>query len=152
MFWMWTRSASPSWERGCPGTPVRRFTNTSPAASAQTAENRANSGANIYVYPNPATRDALEEFQQLNPNADDPTGVKVCFANLPMAQNTIKIFSLNGDLIETIEHDGTTGFGEACWNLVSRNGQEIVSGIYLYSVQSNDDQFDDFIDKFVVIR
>jgi hypothetical protein len=137
---------------GLAGDPGSSFTNTSPGSKAQTAEERARNGANVYVYPNPATRDALEEFQELRPNADDPTGVKVCFANLPQASNKIEIYSLNGDLIETIEHDGTTGYGEACWNLVSRNGQEIVSGIYLYSVQSSDDRFDDFIGKFVVIR
>ena len=78
--------------------------------------------------------------------------MKVCFANLPQASNKIEIYSLNGDLIETIDHDGNSGYGEACWNLVSRNGQEIVSGIYLYSVQASDDRFDDFIGKFVVIR
>ncbi len=137
---------------GLSGDPGSSFTNTSPGAKAQTAEERARNGANIYVYPNPATREALEEFQELNPNADDPTGVKICFANLPEAVNKVEIFSLNGDLIQTIDHDGTTGFGEACWNLVSRNGQEIVSGIYLYSVQTSDDAFDDFIGKFVVIR
>ena len=137
---------------GLAGDPGSSFINTSPGAKAQTAAERARNGANVYVYPNPATREALEVFQELRPNADDPTGVKVCFANLPAAQNKIDIFSLNGDLIETIDHDGTNGFGEACWNLVSRNGQEIVSGIYLYSVQSTDDRFDDFIGKFVVIR
>ncbi|HPF34542.1 MAG TPA: hypothetical protein P5571_03110 [Candidatus Krumholzibacteria bacterium] len=137
---------------GLVGDPGSSFVDISPGATAQTAEERAREGVNIYVYPNPATRDALEEFQELNPNEDDPTGVRVCFANLPMARNTIEIYSLNGDLIQTIDHDGTDGFGEACWNLVSRNGQEIVSGIYLYSVQSSDSRFDDFIGKFVVIR
>jgi hypothetical protein len=137
---------------GLVGDPGSSFTFTNPGVTAQTAEERDRNGVNIYVYPNPATRDALEEFQRFNPNADDPTGVRVCFANLPAAVNVIDIFSLNGDLIETINHDGRYGYGEACWNLVSRNGQEIVSGIYLYSVQSSDNRFDDFIGKFVVIR
>jgi len=104
------------------------------------------------MYPNPATREALEEFQQFFPNADDPTGIRVCLANLPASQNVIKIYTLDGDLVETLNHDGESGFGEVCWNLVSRNGQEVVSGIYLYSVESQDNRFDDFIGKFVVIR
>ncbi len=137
---------------GLSGDPGSSFIDTSPGAEAQTPEERSSQGTNIYVYPNPATRDALADFQELNPNADDPTGVRVCFANLPLARNTIKIFSLNGDLIQTISHDGTGGYGEACWNLISRNGQEIVSGIYLYVVKSDDGAFDDFIGKFVVIR
>lgn len=137
---------------GLAGDPGSSFTNTTPGSQAQTPEERESKGTNIYAYPNPATRDALAEFQELNPNADDPTGVRVCFANLPLARNTIKIFSLNGDLIQTVDHDGTTDYGEACWNLVSRNGQEVVSGIYLYVVQSDDGAFDDFIGKFIVIR
>ena len=35
---------------------------------------------------------------------------------------------------------------------MSRNGQEVVSGIYLFAVQSDDKQFDDFVGKFVVVR
>ena len=137
---------------GLVGDPGSAFTYTNPGATAQTAAERKRDGANIYVYPNPATRAALAEFQQFNPNADDPTGVRVSFANLPAAHNTIKIFTLDGDLVQTIDQDGTTGYGEASWNLVSRNGQEVVSGIYLFSVQSDDKRFDDFIGKFVIIR
>ncbi len=137
---------------GQSGDPSSSFTNASPAKRAQTAEERAALGANIFAYPNPATRDALATFQPLFPNADDPTGVRVNFANLPQAQNTIEIYTLSGDLVETIVHDGTTGYGEASWNLISRNGQEIVSGIYLFVVHSDDDRFEDFIGKFVVVR
>ncbi|MHB8078694.1 MAG: EF-hand domain-containing protein [Candidatus Krumholzibacteriia bacterium] len=136
---------------GQSGDAGSSFQNTVPAALAQTAEERSRIGANIYVYPNPATRDALAPMQLL-PNADDPTGVRIIFANLPAARNTIKIFTEDGDLVQTIEHDGTTGYGQASWNLVSRNGQEIVSGIYLYAVQSADSRFKDFIGKFVVVR
>jgi hypothetical protein len=137
---------------GLVGDPGSSFTHTTPGTNAQTAEERARTGANIYVFPNPATREALEEFQELNPNGNDPTGVRVSFTNLPMARNKIKVFTASGDLVQTIEHDGTDGIGHMSWNLMSRNGQEIVSGIYLYAVQSDDGRFDDFIGKFVVIR
>jgi hypothetical protein len=137
---------------GLVGNPGSSFTHTTPGTIAQTAEERARTGANIYVFPNPATREALEEFQELNPNGDDPTGVRVSFTNLPMARNKIKVFTASGDLVQTIEHDGTDGIGHMSWNLMSRNGQEIVSGIYLYAVQSDDGRFDDFIGKFVVVR
>ncbi len=137
---------------GLVGDPGSSFTHTNPGSNAQSAAERERDGANIFVYPNPATREALEEFQQFSPNSDDPTGVRVNFTNLPFAHNTVKIFTLDGDLVETIEHDGTGGYGETSWNLVSRNGQEVVSEIYLFTVQSDDDRFDDFIGKFVVIR
>jgi hypothetical protein len=74
------------------------------------------------------------------------------FANLPKAKNRIKIFTVDGDLVADIEHDGREGYGQASWNLVSRNGQEIVSGMYLYAVQSDDSRFEDYVGKFVIIR
>ena len=137
---------------GLVGDPGSSFSNTVPGATAQTAAEREQYGVNIYVYPNPATRDALAEYQQLNPNGDDPTGVRVTFTNLPMAHNTIKIYTVSGDLVQTLDHNGLDGSGSVSWNLMSRNGQEIVSGVYLYSVESDDGSFENFIGKFVVVR
>jgi hypothetical protein len=137
---------------GLIGDPGSSFQHSVPGSQAQTAEERARNGANIYVYPNPATREALAEYQELNPNGDDPTGVRVTFTNLPQAMNTIMIYTVSGDLVQTISHDGANGEGHVSWNLMSRNGQEIVSGVYLYSVQTDDSAFEDFIGKFVVVR
>jgi hypothetical protein len=137
---------------GLAGDPGSSFANTTPGAESQTPEERARDGANIYVYPNPATRDALAEYQELNPSGDDPVGTRVTFTNLPQAINTIKIYTASGDLVTTLSHDGTRGSGHISWNLMSRNGQEIVSGIYLYSVESDNSAFDTFVGKFVVVR
>jgi hypothetical protein len=137
---------------GLVGDPGSSFSNTQPGAKSQTAEEREKFGVNIYVFPNPATRDALAEYQQLFANGDDPTGVRVTFTNLPAAANTIKIYTVSGDLVQTISHDGTTGTGHVSWNLMSRNGQEIVSGVYLYSVESDDGRFENYVGKFVVVR
>jgi hypothetical protein len=137
---------------GQSGDPGSSFTSTVPGTDAQTAEERKRQGVNIYVYPNPATRDALDDFQPFYPNGEDPTGVRVVFANLPMAKNKISIFTLDGDLVAEVEHDGRDGYGQASWNLMSRNGQEVVSGIYLYVVASEDNRFEDFIGKFVIVR
>lgn len=119
---------------------------------AQTVQERDLRGANIYVSPNPATREALEEFQARSPSAADPTGARVMFNNLPLARNTIRIFTLAGDLIQTIPHDGAVEGGAAFWNLMSRSGQEVVSGVYLFSVHSDEQGFEPFRGKFVVIR
>lgn len=119
---------------------------------AQSVRERAAKGANIYVYPDPATREALEEFQSREPSAKNPTGVHVTFNNLPLAHNTIRIFTIAGDLLQTIEHDGFSEGGSAVWNLMTRNGQEIVSGVYLFSVHSSEEGFEPFRGRFVVIR
>ncbi len=137
---------------GLVGDPGSSFSHTVPGAKSQTAAERERDGVNIYVFPNPATRDALHEYQELFPNGDDPTGVRVTFTNLPAARNTISIYTVSGDLVQTIHHDGSGGVGHTSWNLMSRNGQEIVSGVYLYSVQADDDRFEDYVGKFVVVR
>jgi hypothetical protein len=132
--------------------PGNNFQTAIPAPVGQTPEQRARQGNNIYVFPNPATRQALAEFQKQPPSFNDPTGERVMFNNLPAALNTISIFTASGDLVQKIFHDGIKDGGGAFWNLVSRNGQEVVSGIYLYIVQSNDSRFEDFQGRFVVIR
>jgi hypothetical protein len=64
----------------------------------------------------------------------------------------IRIYTLAGDLVEEIPFDGTSGAGTVAWDLVSRNGQDVASGVFLYSVEAQDEAFDRFIGKFVVIR
>jgi hypothetical protein len=137
---------------GLGGDPSSSFAHTTPGSVAQTAEQRARDGLNIYVYPNPATRDALEEYQEFYPSGDDPTGVRVTFTNLPRARNKVSIYTVSGDLVQSLNHDGSDGVGHISWNLMSRNGQEIVSGIYLYTVESDDSRFEDYVGKFVVVR
>lgn len=112
----------------------------------------------------------------LTPNATDPTGTHIDFFGLPNEQWTIKIFTLGGDLTATLKSDDavnastrtlvvvdsnnrphsnvtrqqdTASDGQARWNLISRNGQDVVSGIYLFTVESRKG-----IErgKFVIIR
>jgi len=136
---------------GQEGAPVNNFVPTLPGPGAQTREGRAEEGAQIYAVPNPATRESLDSFSALHPNADDPTGWRIEFRNLPAARNLIRVFTLAGDLVAEIEHDGSAGYGSASWNLVSRNGQQVVSGIYLYSVESADASFRTFVGRFVIL-
>jgi hypothetical protein len=131
--------------------PEANFASTTPAFAPQTPADREYYGTNIFVYPNPVTREALAEFDQQSPSAANVTGSQIVFANLPAARNLITIYTAAGDLVDTIEHDGTSEGGGAHWNLMSRNGQEIVSGIYLYAVRSDDGRFEDFVGRFVVI-
>jgi hypothetical protein len=54
--------------------------------------------------------------------------------------------------VETLYHDGAGGNGTLPWNMVSRNGQGIASGVYLFSVEPEDGRFRRVVGKFVVIR
>ena len=99
--------------------------------------------SNVYVFPNPYRNDAgyrvlgLEGRGQEERSRDRVR--KVTFANLP-AKCTIKIFSLDGDLIREIRHDfdesdPNSSYHE--WDLVSRNIQLVVSGLYYWVVEDN---------------
>jgi hypothetical protein len=56
-------------------------------------------------------------------------------------------------LVEELPFDGTGGQGTIKWDLVSRNGQDVTSGVYLYSIETDTNAaFKRKIGKFVVIR
>jgi hypothetical protein len=54
--------------------------------------------------------------------------------------------------VKEISFDGRNGNGTVPWDLVSRNGQDVTSGVYLYTVEADDPQFKRFIGKFVIVR
>jgi len=100
----------------------------------------------ITVVPNPYVGGASWD---LIPSDIDPTGTKIGFFGLPKCKSTLRIFSLSGDLIREIPHDGSTGNGTIYWNMVTRNGQDVVGGVYLYSVDSD---WGTYVGKFIIIR
>ena len=79
----------------------------------------------VWVVPNPFRQDAPWDRA---PVPGDAFTRHVDFMGLPRALSKIRIYTLAGDLVQTITHDGTGGDGEAAWNLISRNGQDIESG------------------------
>lgn len=104
------------------------------------------SGSGAWVVPNPYYGHAAWERQ---PVPGDAFTKHIDFFGLPRARCTIKIFTLAGDLVRALDHDGTSGAGEASWDLISRNGQDVESGIYLFSVDS---KLGHQVGRFVVIR
>ena len=119
--------------------------------SAQGATSNA-----VYVVPNPYRGNAQWD---LTPNASDPTGTHVDFFNMPPGHWTLRIFTISGDLVQTLRSSDlmvngkpqqeTPTDGQATWNLISRNGQDVASGIYLFSVESDLGRSQG---KFVLIR
>jgi hypothetical protein len=111
--------------------------------AATAAEAAAPNEGKVFVVPNPYRGGAAWD---LEPSPSDPTGTHVDFLNLPPAPWTLRIFTVAGDLVQTIRPDDlqTNGRpqtegpedGQASWNLISRNGQDVTSGIYLFSVES----------------
>ncbi len=89
--------------------------------------------AKFTIVPNPYRGAAGWD---LTPNASDPTGTKIGFFGLPRGHSTIKIYTLFGDLVQTLEHDGGDGNGGTYWDLRTRSGQDAVSGVYIVRVVS----------------
>lgn len=85
--------------------------------------------SNIYVVPNPYVAYSSSE----NPGR---TQIKrgereLQFRNLP-PQCTIRIYTLTGELVDTIEKDDNGSI--AYWNLLSSEGMRISYGVYIYHV------------------
>jgi hypothetical protein len=59
------------------------------------------------------------------------------FIHLP-DRALIRIYSLSGVLVAVIAHNDLTGGGEATWDLKSRNGKYVASGVYFYFVETAD--------------
>ncbi|MBZ0183065.1 MAG: T9SS type A sorting domain-containing protein [Melioribacteraceae bacterium] len=68
------------------------------------------------------------------------------FTNLP-SECTIKIYTIDGDLVKTIEH--TSGTGTAFWDIRSEYNQLIATGVYFYHVSS---KYGEKIGKFAIVR
>ena len=100
----------------------------------------------VWVVPNPFRQSAPWERA---PVPGDAFTRHVDFMGLPRALSKIRIYTLAGDLVQTITHDGTGGDGEAAWNLISRNGQDIESGVYLFTVEWPGNHQ---VGRFVIIR
>lgn len=77
---------------------------------------------------------------------------RIWFINLP-EKATIRIFTLDGDLVRTIDHEAggfTTDYSSrAYWDLVTRNTQAAVSGVYIYRVDS---ELGSQVGKIVIIK
>jgi len=94
----------------------------------------------IKVVPNPyIVRNTWE------PSADYS---RLAFTHLP-DKCTIRIYTLSGDHLRTLEHDSPKLDGNENWDLLTKNNQKIASGIYIYHVES---PYGEKIGKFAVVR
>ncbi|MBC8181801.1 hypothetical protein H8E88_11845 [candidate division KSB1 bacterium] len=59
---------------------------------------------------------------------------RLMFTHLP-AQCTINIFTMSGELVDTIEVDNMDDDGIVHWDLLSREGLEVAAGMYIYHLK-----------------
>lgn len=114
---------------------VREF----PLPSSETVEKE---GLGVMVYPNPYRADggyARDGYENRHRTKRVEWSREIHFANLPKVC-TIRIYTLAGDLVQEIKHyhpEGDPGSQEETWNVISRNTQSVMSGIYIWSVRSD---------------
>ena len=109
-----------------------------------------------YVYPNPYRGDGDyydKGFEGRDARWYIPDRLRrIHFANLP-ARCTISIFSLDGDLVRQWEHDmdpNDPASSHDEWDLITRNTQRVVSGIYYWTVAEPNGKTQ--IGKLVIIK
>ncbi len=71
------------------------------------------------------------------------------FYNLPVACS-IRIFTENGDLVQTIIHESTVKAGSETWDMLTSSQQVISSGVYIAVIQKPTGEMTYL--KFVVVR
>ena len=104
----------------------------------------AEGSGKVYVYPNPYRADAdYREHGFEGRTEDDRPDDRVRainFANLP-PKCKIYIYSLDGDLVRLLEHDmdpDDPSHSHHIWNMITRNTQMVVTGLYYWVVEAED--------------
>ena len=120
------------------------------------------SNLQVYTYPNPykihfkdafgnTTSYFLQGYEGAGLSQVDERERRIWFANLPDTA-TIRIYSLDGDLIREIHHPDKflTQYNSIVgWDLISRNTQAVTSGIYIWRVDS---RLGTQVGKIVIIK
>jgi hypothetical protein len=100
-----------------------------------------------YVVPNPYVGAASFEPQRFAVSGRGERRIE--FRGLP-ANCTIRIFTVAGDLVQTLVHDGPITEGFIAWDLRSKDNLEVAPGLYIFHVDGQD--VGTHIGKFAIIK
>ncbi len=92
-----------------------------------TARQPAENALKVSVFPNP--------FRLVSGLPTSGEESSIVFTNLP-AKCTIRIYTVSGELVRTLEHDNPNS-GEHVWDQLTDSRQKTAAGIYLYTVESD---------------
>lgn len=99
-----------------------------------------------YVVPNPYV--AAASFEPAPFGVSGRGERRIEFRGIP-TNASVRIYTLAGDLVDVLQHDGTTA-GIVPWDLRSRDNLEVAPGLYFYHVDARD--LGTFVGKFAVIK
>ncbi|MBU0473298.1 MAG: hypothetical protein KKF62_03970 [Bacteroidetes bacterium] len=101
----------------------------------------------ISVVPNPYI--AATTWERRNLNQTGRGERKINFINLP-AECTVSIYTVSGDLVKELVKEYSPTNGSLEWNLVSEDGMDVASGLYIYHVKAPN--VGEYINKFALIK
>ena len=133
------------------GRPFSKYDEFTFTTKAATYDNSTvnNPLKRIAVVPNPYCAQAIWE-----PKTGYASGRgerRIQFINLP-PKCTIKIFTITGDLVDTIHHNKTFWDGSETWNLLNKENMEIAYGVYIWYVDASGSGLGEKRGKFAVIK
>ena len=102
---------------------------------------------NPYVVPNPYVGAASFEPQRFAVSGRGERRME--FRNIP-PDCTIRIYTVNGELVKTLHHDGNILHGFIAWDLRTKDNLEVAPGLYIYHVEAPGKE--PFIGKFAIIK
>ncbi|HWR83075.1 MAG TPA: hypothetical protein VN285_07220 [Candidatus Deferrimicrobium sp.] len=131
-------------QSGLPALETSKTVTAKHAYPLSSAQDVLRQGLKVMVYPNPYRLDVGYrtlgfEGRGQGDRSDDYVRA-IHFANLP-PKCTIRIFTLDGDLVREIDHDVALADPNAShetWNLITRNTQLVASGLYYWTVEEED--------------
>ena len=106
----------------------------------------------IKVVPNPYIVGASWEGQ--NPYADGRGPRALHFNHLP-PNSMIRIFTMSGELVNTLEHRSSFDNGTYSWDMLTKDNLDIAYGVYFFHVeplQNSEEKFEPVIGKFAIIK
>ena len=88
--------------------------------------------SDIRVVPNPYIASAVWEEAPISGNRG---ARKIQFIHLP-PRCTVRVYTVRGELVQTLYHDEEVWDGSLDWNLKSKEGLDVATGMYFYHVDS----------------
>jgi hypothetical protein len=99
-----------------------------------------------YVVPNPYVGSASFEPERFNVSGRGERRME--FRNVPR-NCSIRIFSVRGDLVQTLRHDGSLD-GYVAWNMRTKDNLDVAPGLYVFQVDGG--ELGSQTGKFAIIK
>jgi hypothetical protein len=123
---------------------VYAFTTTGQAINQGLAKTQG--GNKPYVVPNPYAGAASFEPERFATSGRGERRME--FRNVPL-NGTIRIYTVHGDLVQTLHQDGSVT-GYVAWNLRTKDNLDVAPGLYIFAVEAPG--MDSFVGKFGIIK